>query len=195
MSYFDSVRKELLSLKGEDNKHFFKPKGPTLGLLNHLKRYGEITCPELIPSHCWYEFPENPYIYIDDEKSANSYNWNGLITVLIQSWGFLRNNDCAKNLPFSAISFHLKGDVRANYTDYILLPYTIQELFEYLGEYEYTIKCRSYDITHGVLDESGYISWQSKKDSDDYGTAFYEDNETPEVVKNAFTKFLNSDIR
>lgn len=75
------------------------------------------------------------------------------------------------------------------------MPYTIQELFEYLGEYEYMIKCKSYDITHGVLDESGYISWQSKKDSDDYGIAFYEDNETPEAVKNAVTKFFNSDIR
>lgn len=194
MSYFDSVRKELLNIKGESKKHFFKPKGPTLGLLNHLKQYGEIVCPELIPSHCYYEFPENPNIYIDEEKTANSYNWNGLITILVQSWGFLRNNECAKDLPFSAISFHLTGDVRSNYTDYILLPYSIQELFEHLGEYEYTIKCKSYDITHGVLDESGYVSWQSKKNSDDYGTAFYEDKETPKIVKNAVTKFLNSDI-
>lgn len=92
-----------------------------------------------------YEDKEGNYISLDtDYKNTanNSYNWSSQVVFNYQQIQVItddyhvnyRGYDLTNHKEYIAIKFHRYGDVRGNYTDYMILDMSMDEFYEVLME-------------------------------------------------------------
>lgn len=82
-----------------------------------------------------YEDKEGNYISIDTDyknTSNNSYNWNSQVVFNYQQIQVINKYDYEH--VYIAIKFHRYGDVRGNYTDYMILDISLEEFYEVIME-------------------------------------------------------------
>mgnify|MGYP003292812421 CR=1 FL=1 len=100
-----------------------------------------------------YENKEGDYYELDlDIESNNSYNWNSQVV-------FNYNIISVDDIQYITIKFHRYGDVRGNYTDYMVLNLSIDEFYEIImdaSRVEVLIELnnKNYIISQNCLDES-----------------------------------------
>ena len=106
-----------------------------------------------------YEDKEGNYISIDtDYKNTanNSYNWSSQVVFNYQQIQVINKYDYEH--VYIAIKFHRYGDVRGNYTDYMILDMSMDEFYEVLMESTrvyttITINNEDYEISTDCLKE------------------------------------------
>ena len=92
-----------------------------------------------------YEDKEGNYISLDtDYKNTanNSYNWSSQVVFNYQQIQVItddyhvnyRGYDLTNHKEYIAIKFHRYGDVRGNYTDYMILDMSMEEFYEVIME-------------------------------------------------------------
>ncbi|AIW03173.1 hypothetical protein CPT_Mater238 [Bacillus phage Mater] len=91
--------------------------------------------------------------YIEEKDSNNSYNWLGNVSNHFNYRTYASNIDENFYVEFAA---HLYGDVRANYTDSVLLKFDNDYTFlERIGECDIIEEYKGYNIQASALSE-GY---------------------------------------
>ena len=106
-----------------------------------------------------YDDAEGNYISLDtDYKNTanNSYNWSSQVVFNYQQIQVINEYDYEH--VYIAIKFHRYGDVRGNYTDYMVLDMSIDEFYETIMEATrvyttITIKNVDYEITTDCFKE------------------------------------------
>ena len=143
-----------------------------------------------------YEDKEGNYYSLElDIKSDNSYNWNSQIVFnfntikLTDNWGI--------NHEYITIKFHRYGDVRGNYTDYMVLNMDLNQFYEVLMDssrvyceiklnnelYEISTDCFKEDCLFDIYSNEGGI--------DDYDTCLNIDNlRSKKDIKKALKQYL-----
>lgn len=98
------------------------------------------------------EGTEDFIITYPENKQWNSYNWNS--PVVMQAIAFIH-----KKGEFVAVRFHKYGDVRANYTDFVVLACNWEDFNERLYNltYEYALLNASYYVEQRFFDEEGIL--------------------------------------
>ena len=107
-----------------------------------------------------YEDKEGNYISLDtDYKNTanNSYNWSSQVVFNYQQIQVINKYDYEH--VYIAIKFHRYGDVRGNYTDYMILDMSIDEFYEVIMEATriyttITINNINYEISTDALKEA-----------------------------------------
>ena len=125
--------------------------------------------------------------------SYNSYNWNSSATFQFQ---YLE----IKEVEYVAIKFHISGDVRTNYTFYMLLEFNFSdnEFLEYLNELRKNIsfKYKNYNInvSSDVITELFNIYIENDYDSNDYQKYIDCDSNNFTSIKEEVCNFLGGVI-
>jgi len=125
--------------------------------------------------------------------SYNSYNWNSSATFQFQ---YLE----IKEVEYVAIKFHISGDVRTNYTYYMLLEFNFSdnEFLEYLNELRKNIsfKYKNYNInvSSDVITELFNIYIENDYDSNDYQKYIDCDSNNFTSIKEEVCNFLGGVI-
>lgn len=210
---FEKVIQEVkASNKAFPNEAYNKYK---LQFLNALRKYGEIVLPSFQDDNMqlWNigYIDENQDIIIDETESFNSYNNNLLLTWVakpanlesVHSFQFCYT-DKEDQWPYTAFFMHLHGDVRANYSQCILLPYNQRMLFDLLFEdndFRYYIKSDKFDIYYEPLNEQSVLRVNGEDDF--WDVSIYKtkqellDEDIPEEVITAIQEdpLFGGDIR
>lgn len=105
-----------------------------------------------------YDDAQGYYEGIDlDITSNNSYNWNGQVVFNYNEIEV--TEDYGNDKRYITVKFHRFGDVRGNYTDYMVLDMSLDEFYEVLAdasrvycEIEYKGEC--YEISTDIFKES-----------------------------------------
>lgn len=166
---FEKVIQEVkASNKAFPNEAYNKYK---LQFLNALRKYGEIVLPSFQDDNMqlWNigDTEGNQDIIINEDGCFNSYNNNLLLTWVVkpanlESANYLQlcYSDKEDQWPYTAFFMHLHGDVRANYSQCILLPYNQRMLFDLLFEdndFRYYIKSDKFDIYYQPTEEQSVL--------------------------------------
>lgn len=145
MKKANKIIKDLKSIKGskffgecvvsENAKHSKNLEIGALDIVEALKPY-EINFKAFYKvdfDDVVYDDAQGDYISIDlDVTSNNSYNWNGQVVFNYNEIKVTDKYDIDRN--YISIKFHRFGDVRGNYTDYMVLDLSIDEFYEVLAE-------------------------------------------------------------
>lgn len=184
----DRTEKELLSLTELDVLEHLKDDEIDFSELVNEYNDWELEESNIDLDNFYYNDEEFENISIEIEKQDNSYNWN---SSAVFNYDFIKIND----IEYVAIKFHRFGDVRGNYTDYMLLNLQHHEFLEKLMELNtYThveINNINIELSYNIFNESCcYDVW-----SDDLG--IYEqnvyidlDNTSIEIIKKGLKKYL-----
>lgn len=145
-----------------------------------------------------YEDKEGNYISLDtDYKNTanNSYNWNSQVVFNYQQIQVIDRYDYEH--VYIAIKFHRYGDVRGNYTDYMVLDMSIDEFYEVIMEATrvyttITIKNVDYEITTDCFKEGCLFDIYSNDNNiDDYDVYLDIDNlRSKASIKKALREYL-----
>lgn len=209
---FEKVIQEVkASNKAFPNEAYNKYK---LQFLNALRKYGEIVLPSFQDDNMqlWNigDTEGNQDIIIDEDGCFNSYNNNHLLTWIakpanlesINSFSYYSYRD--DQWPYTAFFMHLHGDVRANYSQCILLPYNQRMLFDLLFEdndFRYYIKSDKFDIYYQPTEEQSVLRVNGEDFNDEISTYKTKqellDEDIPEEVITAIQKdsLFGEDIR
>ena len=131
-------------------------------------------------------------------KRYNSYNWGGDVTFELADFEY-------RGRRYVAIAYHICGDVRGNYTDFVFYDIGgIEELNEILYALTKIIKFRKgyYDIiveSENLFSEGGKanIFWKSHLKGDGEGEIYgvwFEDSEDLEKIKEQAYDEVKTDI-
>ena len=136
----------------------------------------------------FYDNIEYDNLYINVKHSNNSYNWN---CSAIFNYDVLEIND----IEYVAIKFHRYGDVRCNYTDYMLLKINSDEFYELLSElicyFDFDYKGNNISISYNIFNEcSVYNLYSDDLDIDIYDTYIDIDNTNEYTTKESIVQFL-----
>ena len=154
-----------------------------------------------------YEDKEGNYISLDtDYKNTanNSYNWNSQVVFNYQQIQVItddyhvnyRGHDLTNHKEYIAIKFHRYGDVRGNYTDYMVLDMSMGEFYEIIMEATrvyttITIKNVDYEITTDCLKEGCIFDVWSNDGDDLYDVYLDIDNlRSKASIKKALREYL-----
>ena len=145
-----------------------------------------------------YEDKEGNYISLDTDyknTSNNSYNWNSQVVFNYQQIQVIDKYDCEH--VYIAIKFHRYGDVRGNYTDYMVLDMSIDEFYEVVMEATmvYTtikIKNINYEISTDCFKEGCLFDiYSNDNDIDAYNVYLDIDNlRNKASIKKALREYL-----
>ena len=143
-----------------------------------------------------YDDEHGNYESIDlDITSNNSYNWNGQVVFnyneieVIDRYGM--------EYRYITVKFHRYGDVRGNYTDYMVLDMSLDEFYEVLAdasrvycEIEYRGEC--YEISTDIFKESCVFDiYSNSADIDEYDQYLDIDNlRSKKDIKKALVNWL-----
>lgn len=127
------IIKQLRHIDRLSNKHLdMRPKAVIEAL-----RYYEVNANDIIgmdfDDYMFDLSDKQPKAYIEDISDkhsnycGNTYNWCSDLTI---NWNMYSIN----GHEYLGVRFHIAGDVRGNYTDYMLLDMTLDEFFEELSE-------------------------------------------------------------
>lgn len=106
------------------------------------------------------EGTEDFNIQYPDDKTWNSYNWNG--AVVMQAVAFFN-----RGAEFVAVRFHKYGDARCNYTNFVVLATDWERFNERMHELYWGIMLcnNSYDVEQYFMDEDGlYRVWDNERE-------------------------------
>ena len=143
-----------------------------------------------------YDDAEGNYISLDtDYKNTanNSYNWSSQVVFNYQQIQVINEYDYEH--VYIAIKFHRYGDVRGNYTDYMILDMSMDEFYEVIMEATrvyttITIKNVDYEITTDALKEGCLFDIYSSN-TDDYDVYLDIDNlRNKASIKKALRNYL-----
>lgn len=143
-----------------------------------------------------YDDAQGNYISIDlDVTSNNSYNWSGQV---VFNYNEIKVTDrYGYDHGYIAINFHRFGDVRGNYTDYMVLDVSLDEFYEILSECTrvhccVTIKDVNYDISTDIFKEACLFDIYSDN-LDDYDVCLDIDNlRNKKDIKKALKEYLKT---
>lgn len=211
---FEKVIQEVkASNKAFPNEAYDKYK---LQFLNALRKYGETILPSFQDDNMqlWNigDTEGNQDIIIDEDGCFNSYNNNLLLTWVVkpanlESANYLQlcySDKEEDKWPYTAFFMHLHGDVRANYSQCILLPYNKKILFDLLfddDDFRYYIKSDKFDIYYEPLNEQSVLRVQGEDVNDEISTYKTKqellDEDIPEEVITAIQEdpLFGEDIR
>lgn len=143
-----------------------------------------------------YDDAQGNYESIDlDITSNNSYNWNGQVVFnyneieVIDRYGMEHK--------YITVKFHRYGDVRGNYTDYMVLDMSLDHFYEVLAdasrvycEIEYKGAC--YSISTDIFKESCVFDiYSNEADIDEYDQYLDIDNlRNKKDIKKALVNWL-----
>ena len=143
-----------------------------------------------------YDDEQGNYESIDlDITSNNSYNWNGQVVFnyneieVIDRYGMEHR--------YITVKFHRFGDVRGNYTDYMVLDMSLDEFYEVLAdasrvycEIEYKGAC--YSISTDIFKEACVFDiYSNEADIDEYDQYLDIDNlRSKKDIKKALVNWL-----
>lgn len=129
------------------------------------------------------DFDEDLDIDFYIAKSGNSYNWNGSAIFNFHQI-FLYGNE------YTVVRFHRYGDVRCNYTDYMLLyigfDRFIEELFHFYKSFEYEGRL----IQTNPLMENGVFEVEFEGETE-YGVCLDIDDSSPERLRDSLFKYFD----
>lgn len=141
-----------------------------------------------------YDDAQGNYDSIDlDVESDNSYNWNAQVVFnfnkiqVIDRYGYEHD--------YITIKFHRYGDVRGNYTDYMVLDMSLQEFYEVLQESsqvycDIEVKGITYSISTDIFKEACVFDIYSS-DLDEYDQYLDIDNlRNKKDIKKALVEYL-----
>ena len=130
-----------------------------------------------------------------DITGNNSYNWNAQVVFnyneveVIDRYGIEHK--------YITVKFHRYGDVRGNYTDYMVLDMNLDEFYEVLTDASQVFcdidyKGVSYSISTNILRESGVFDIYSDDASIDYYDVYLDvDNlRSKKDIKKALAQYL-----
>ena len=143
-----------------------------------------------------YDGAQGDYESIDlDITANNSYNWNAQIVFnyneieVIDRYGMEHK--------YITVKFHRYGDVRGNYTDYMVLDMSLDEFYEVLADAsrvycEIDYKGVSYSISTDIFKEACVFDiYSNDADIDDYGVCLDIDNlRNKKDIKKALASYL-----
>lgn len=143
-----------------------------------------------------YNDKEGNYYSLElDVKSDNSYNWDSQVVFdfniikLTDNWGIEHE--------YITIKFHRYGDVRGNYTDYMVLNMNLEQFYEVLMDSTrvyctVTINNADYELTTDCLKEACLFDIYSEKASlDDCDVYLDIDNlRSKKDIKKALKQYL-----
>ena len=143
-----------------------------------------------------YNDSQGNYESIDlNITSNNSYNWNAQVAFnfneieVIDRYGMEHK--------YITVKFHRYGDVRGNYTDYMVLDMSLDEFYEVLQEAsrvycDIDYKGVSYSISTDILRESGVFDiYSDGANIDEYGVCLDIDNlRSKKDIKKALIQYL-----
>lgn len=143
-----------------------------------------------------YDDEQGNYESIDlDITSNNSYNWNAQVVFnyneikVIDRYGMEHK--------YITVKFHRFGDVRGNYTDYIVLDMSLDEFYEVLADAsrvwcEIDYKGVSYSISTDIFKESCVFDiYSNDADIDEYDQYLDIDNlRNKKDIKKALANYL-----
>lgn len=136
----------------------------------------------------FYDNIEYDNLYINVKHSNNSYNWS---SSAIFNYDVLEIND----IEYVAIKFHRYGDVRGNYTDYMLLNMDLEAFYEELSELnsylDVDFEGNNISVDYSVLNEYGvYTIYSADLDIDECDICIDIDNTSEDTAKESIMKFL-----
>lgn len=143
-----------------------------------------------------YGDAQGNYISIDtDENCNNSYNWSSQIVFAFNSVKVIDKHGYTRE--YVAIMFHRYGDVRGNYTDYMVLAMSLEEFYEVLLEAT-SISCdidykgNTYNISTDCFKEGCLFDiYNVTTGDDDYDVLLDIDNyRNKKDIKKALAKYL-----
>ena len=154
-----------------------------------------------------YEDAQGNYISIDTDyknSSNNSYNWSSQVVFNYQQVQIItddyhvnyRGHDLTNHKEYIAIKFHRYGDVRGNYTDYMVLDMSMEKFYEVVAEAtsvhaSVTINNVDYEITTDCLKEACLFDVWSKDGDDLYDVCLDIDNlRSKKDIKKGLRKYL-----
>ena len=151
----------------------------------------------------WYDL-KDAYISEDDLENCkdNSYNWNSQIifdfgTVIVNE---LIDEELGDYHPkkYQVIKFHRYGDVRGNYTDYMVLDMDHYEFLETLQEastveVKITYKNKDYYISSDCLKEDGMFNISSDDNLylEDCTSLNIDNYRSMKSIKKGLVEYLN----
>lgn len=143
-----------------------------------------------------YEDAQGYYEEIDlDITSNNSYNWSGQVVFNYNEIEV--TEDYGNEKRYITVKFHRYGDVRGNYTDYMVLDMSLEEFYEVLAdasrvycEIEYKGAC--YSISTDIFKESCVFDiYSNEADIDEYDQYLDIDNlRSKKDIKKALVNWL-----
>ena len=147
-----------------------------------------------------YEDKEGNYISLDtDYKNTanNSYNWSSQVVFNYQQIQVIDKYDYEH--VYVAIKFHRYGDVRGNYTDYMILDMSIDDFYEVVMEATMVyctidIKGVKYCIDTDCLKEACIFNiYCNEKGIDDYDVMLDIDNlRSKKDIKKGLKEYLKT---
>ena len=146
----DRTKKEILSIT--ELEVLEKLEGYEVDFAELVNEYNDYTLNEdLIDlDNFFYNDEEFENMYITEKQGYNSYNWNA---TAVFNYNLLDIND----IDYIAIKFHKYGDVRGNYTDYLLLQMNLDEFYDLISEcynfLEFEYNNHTISVEYNILKE------------------------------------------
>jgi hypothetical protein len=143
-----------------------------------------------------YDDAQGDYESIDlDITSDNSYNWSAQVVFNFNEIEVIDRYGMGHK--YVTVKFHRYGDVRGNYTDYMVLDMSIEEFYEVLMESSQVFcnidyKGVSYSISTDIFKESCVFDiYSNDADIDEYGQYLDIDNlRNKKDIKKALVNWL-----
>jgi hypothetical protein len=130
-----------------------------------------------------------------DITSDNSYNWSAQVVFNYNEIEVIDRYDMEHK--YITVKFHRFGDVRGNYTDYMVLDMSLDEFYEVLMESsrvycEIEYKGEYYEISTDIFKESCVFDiYSDGANIDDYGVCLDIDNlRNKKDIKKALVSYL-----
>lgn len=145
-----------------------------------------------------YDDAQGNYISIDTYvTSNNSYNWSAQCVFNYNEIKVIDKYDIEHN--YVAIKFHRFGDVRGNYTDYMVLDMSLDEFYNVLLEEtrvsaSVTVNNVDYYISTDIFKEGCVFDiWANDDSLDDYDVYLDIDNlRSKKDIKKALKEYLKN---
>ena len=128
-------------------------------------------------------FADELYVDFYTTESGNSYNWNGSAIFNFHQI-FIYGNE------YTVVRFHRYGDVRGNYTDYMLLYIGLDRFIEELGYFYKSFEYEGRLIQINPLMENGVFDVEFEGEIE-YDVCLDIDDSSPEKLKDSLFKYFD----
>lgn len=115
-------------------------------------------------------------------ESGNSYNWNGSAIFNFHQI-FINGNE------YTVVRFHRYGDVRGNYTDYMLLYIGLDRFIEELSDFHKSFEYEGHYIYTNPLMENCVFEVEFEGDVE-YDVCIDVDDSSPERLRNSLFEYF-----
>ena len=143
-----------------------------------------------------YNDDEGNYISLEFDyknRDDNSYNWSS--QVVFNFGSILVTDKYGHEHEYQTIKFHRYGDVRGNYTDYMVLNMSRDEFYEVVSDASrvycsITHKGIVYDLSTDCFEECGVFNIYSNQGYGDHAYLDIDNFRSKKDIKKALVKYL-----